>query len=115
MVRAAALALFLLSGCDRLPQSDAERRSVYADVNAGIALKQIDDQRKEIAELKDQAARDRRYLEAVAASLDEARDNHTRLRKTFNDNVDIGNKRDAAQEKDIDWLMRQHQVYRQRN
>lgn len=114
MVRKAALAaLTLLAGCDRLDST--ERRSVYADVNASIALKQLEEQRREIAELKEQVARDKRYLDLVSASLDEARENHTKLLKTFNDNVQRANKSDVAHERDIDWLMQRNGVFRQKN
>lgn len=46
MVRAAALGLLLLAGCNR--QSDTDRRSVYADVQSKAALEQLKDQRNKV-------------------------------------------------------------------
>jgi ribosomal protein L7/L12 len=66
----------------------------------------------QVARLEERAERDREMARLTGASLDEARDNHTSLRKTFNENVDKGNRRDTAQEADIDWLMRRAGVAR---
>jgi hypothetical protein len=111
MVRAAIVVLFLLSGCDR--QRDAEQRSTYADVGTATALAQLEAQREKIERLEDIVEKQGRYIAAVHASLDEARENHTALHKTYNEGVDRSNKRAQINEANIDWLLRRNGVARQ--
>jgi len=102
MIVTGALAL---AGCET-PVDTARRaddRAVDALNEAGRLKDKVAELETEVANLKSDLESSDRYLKAVAASLDEARGNHTALRKTFNDNVDIGNRRDKAQEQDINW------------
>ncbi len=113
MVRAAAiLALACLSGCNQNPTTTTRELADVANANSRNALAQIAELSAEVERLEGLIKAQSRNNELTSASLDEARGNHDRLRETFNNNVDKANKRDEAQERDIDWLMRRNGVNR---
>ena len=113
MVRAAALiAIILLAACNQSPATSTRDLADVADANSRNALVRISDLSSRIEELERKVEQQDRLIRAYAASLDEARSNHTNLLNTFNDNVDKSNKRDRGQDMDIAWLFRQHGVSR---
>ena len=105
MVRAAALgALLLIAGCGQEPRESTHELADIANTNARTALMRIETLEAKNAELEKRLAANEELRDAYKASLDEARENHTALLKTFNDNVGRGNKRDTRQEAAIGWL-----------
>jgi len=97
-----AMGCVLMAGCTaQQGASDAD----VANANARMALQRVADLESEVSDLKKASAAQKRFIDAVYASLEEARKNHDSLRSTFNENVEKGNRRDAAQERDIDALM----------
>ncbi len=84
------IAILALAGCDT-PQSQGTKDAV-----ARLEIRVIDLEAK-VTELQAQRARDAKYTEAIAASLDEARANHDSLRKVVNGNAELDNKEALAE------------------
>lgn len=95
------IALMTTVACGRVNGGEAEA----AQINARRALSQI-----EALEFRMKATEDR--LRLVSASLDESRENHRALMKTFNENVERANGRDASHERQLDELERRFRIYR---
>lgn len=101
------VAMLALSSCGPAPRSETRDIADVARANSANALARIEELNTKVEALEHQLA-------LTDASLEEARRNHDRLLETFNGNVEKGNRRDAAQEQDIDWLMNRNGVYRNR-
>lgn len=112
-MRAVLMGALLLAGC--APMSKAEEANDLADAaqaNARTALGRIEELDSRISDLEEENRRLKESLRLTDASLTEARENHTSLLNTLNSNVDKSNRREAAQESDIDWLLRRSGVSR---
>lgn len=101
-----ALASFVfLAGCDVSSPSNIGEKAELADVNSRNALARVASLESKVNDLEAEIASQKRLLDATGASLNESRENHSSLLKTFNANVDNSNAREDKQIKDIEYLL----------
>ena len=113
MVRASLiLAVFLLTACGSSTGTNTRDLADNAHVNSRNALARISMLEGRIDDLESEIEGQKRLLDATINSLEESRNNHSALLDTFNSNADKSNDRNAAQERDINWLMNRNGVQR---
>lgn len=100
-----------LAGCSPPVREDRAR-----EIASGAAEDEAEDVarplRARIEGLERELADNKRMLDLVNGSLQEARENHTSLRKTFNDNVKVANDHDRAIQERLDQIDRRLGIYR---
>ena len=102
MIRAAALSLFLLTGCGRLlPEQQSDPGTMMEVAKHSVEIAGL---KAEVARLKEQQEQSDRLLSKTADLAQATSSAHDGLRQTVNKNVDIDNKRNDATQERINML-----------